>query len=924
MKKILSFFLLTFLVTIVMAQSPKREFRATWLTTVWSIDWPHTKITSTGNVSQINAQKNEMIHLLDSLVSARMNAVCFQVRSRADAMYKSSYEPWSTDLVSTRGLEPGYDPLAFVLEEAHKRGIEVHAWVNPYRFESQTGQWTGEAGDYRKDHPTWVLDHNGASILNPGMPEVRQRISDIIEEMITNYDLDGVIFDDYFYLSGTTEDQDLYDSSDTNGMSIEDWRRSNVNMMVAKVYNMIQTVKPYIRFGVSPAGIWDVNTAIATSYGLTLPDVSGGYAYHGIYCDPIAWLAEGTVDYISPQVYWTVGSTYDYAKLTPWWSETAEHFGRQCYISHSISDLVASAAPQQKAPRLAAAVDPADQYSEAGISELERNIIAQNASPSTRSFGLTEVGAQVGVNRSSDSGDAPGSIFFSTKKIRTKGFTTYLRNEVFTQQAMVPAIHWKTRAVVDPVVSNIVRENASLSWDAATDNVRYAIYALPTTEKENALAYTSSSYYLGLSYTTSFTLPTTLDFSTTTFAVAVVDRYGNEYTPVVMGETAADLAAPQLTSPVANAAQVTPFSFQWESVPSAISYVLQVATDASFDTLICGREVLTTAFSTALLPPLSQGITYYWRVKAKGIGSSSDFSPAQSFSLLTFKVIAPVFGDDTVGLTPTFQWSDVAGISTYTLEISSTTSFSSSYLVYSKEVNATQFELPAGVLSGLTTYYVRVSAMLEGDAVSTPISSFTTQEVLPVDPLILSPLQDDNVEGDQVTVTWNNDPNALQYRLELSTSSNFPRGTTIKTLDKTIGSFTFEDLEKDTYYVRVRADYKSLVGSLVVTEHTEWSPVVSFNYLSADGVTLLNNQEWSAYVYPEQDSYYLHLYMDAPTLATIRIFSSTGVLVKSWKQQAIPQGDTTIELINKKYVKGVYFIEISTPKNEKKLLKIII
>ena len=335
MKKVSILIILFSIAFVALAQSPKREFRATWLATVWSLDWPKTaKISSTGNEKQIAAQKTEMIRILDSLYTANMNAVFFQVRSRCDAMYNSKFEPWSTDLVSVRGMDPGYDPLAFVVEEAHKRGIEVHAWMNPYRFESSIsqGSWSGQAGDYAESNPDWVLRVGDASILNPALPEVRQRITDIVDDIITKYDIDGIVFDDYFYLQGIkTEDIAEQEKYNTTGMPVADWRRDNVNRMIAQVYNKLQEKKPYLRFGVSPAGVYDAGQAVTDSYGVKNTPITAGYAYNGIYCDPLAWLQEGTVDYISPQIYWTIDSNNDYRRLSEWWSYIGHHFSRHFY-----------------------------------------------------------------------------------------------------------------------------------------------------------------------------------------------------------------------------------------------------------------------------------------------------------------------------------------------------------------------------------------------------------------------------------------------------------------------------------------------------------------------------------------------------------------------------------------------------------------
>ena len=352
MKYLYSILFLSLFLISGYAQTPKREMRATWLATVWSLDWPSTKITETGNSAQIKAQKDQMIRILDNLASVNINAVFFQVRSRCDAMYKSSYEPWSSDLVSERGKEPGYDPLAFVVEEAHKRGIEVHAWMNPYRFSTASTYWDGQAGDYRETHPEWILTYpvqNGKynAIMNPALPEVRQRITDIVREVVTNYDVDGIVFDDYFYAYGGTPadlDADAQQKYKPEDMSLGDWRRENINKMVASVYNMIQKEKPYVTFGVSPFGIWTTNNDVAQKEGIVLPQgITGGNMYEEIYCDPVAWLKEGTVDYISPQLYWTTTAVgQDYDVLCPWWSELAFRFKKHFYSSHSISGIQSS------------------------------------------------------------------------------------------------------------------------------------------------------------------------------------------------------------------------------------------------------------------------------------------------------------------------------------------------------------------------------------------------------------------------------------------------------------------------------------------------------------------------------------------------------------------------------------------------------
>ena len=185
------------------AESPKREMRATWLTTVANIDWP--------TYSSASYQQKEMVRMLDSIQALKMNTVFFHVRPCCDALYNSAYEPWSSYLKVNRGTNPGYDPLRFVLDECHKRGLAVHAWLNPYRYSSRTGTgWTGgndNPKNYENTHPEWLIYYTGKNpqiILDPGIPEVRHRICEVVGDILSKYEVDGIIFDDYFYAYGGT------------------------------------------------------------------------------------------------------------------------------------------------------------------------------------------------------------------------------------------------------------------------------------------------------------------------------------------------------------------------------------------------------------------------------------------------------------------------------------------------------------------------------------------------------------------------------------------------------------------------------------------------------------------------------------------------------------------------------------------------
>ena len=476
-----------------MSSGVKREVRSVWMATVWALDWP-------SSTSSTTAQKNEMVKYLDVLQKNNFNAVYFQVRTMSDAFYKSSYEPWSSYLTGTRGKDPGWDPLAFVVEECHKRGMECHAWVNPYRF--STGSNWSTAQDQALKSAGMLLaytksDGKTTTILNPGLESVRKRIVDVCKEIISNYDVDGLVFDDYFYPEGipvtsSAGDYDLWQESDAS-MTFGDWRRNNVNQMVADVYNMVQQQKPYVRFGISPAGA-------AAKHGIDRCPVASDWQYDGIFSDPVAWLEAGTIDYISPQLYWkTNHKTNPFGPMTKWWSYVAKHFGRHHYASHSISFL--------------------------------------NSSNTTSDW--EEIGKQVQFSRDYTENEAPGAVFYSAAYVTGKkqsGFGEWLQVNKFQNKALTPAIDWKKSDLEKVQVSALNKRATVLSW-AGVDNVRYSVYAVPESVNVETLdSNIPAEYLLGVSYKTTYTMPDDKK-SGYNYAVCVLDRYGNEYEPVYYGQS---------------------------------------------------------------------------------------------------------------------------------------------------------------------------------------------------------------------------------------------------------------------------------------------------------------------------------------------------------------------------------------------------
>ena len=483
-----------------MSAGVKREVRSVWMATVWALDWP-------SSTSSTTAQKNEMVKYLDVLQKNNFNAIYFQVRTMSDAFYKSSYEPWSSYLTGTRGKDPGWDPLTFVVEECHKRGMECHAWVNPYRF--STGSNWSTAQDQALKSAGMLLaytksDGKTTTIMNPGLESVRKRIVDVCKEIISNYDVDGLVFDDYFYPEGipvtsSAGDYDLWQKSGAS-MTFGDWRRNNVNQMVADVYKMVQQQKPYVRFGISPAGAACTSAAVAAKHGIDRCPVASDWQYDGIFSDPVAWLEAGTIDYISPQLYWkTNHKTNPFGPMTKWWSYVAKHFGRHHYASHSISFL--------------------------------------NSSNTTGD--REEIGKQVQFSRDYTENEAPGAVFYSAAYVTGKkqsGFGEWLQVNKFQNKALTPAIDWKKSDLEKVQVSALNKRATVLSW-TGVDNVRYSVYAVPESVNVETLdSNIPAEYLLGVSYKTTYTMPDDKK-SGYNYAVCVLDRYGNEYEPVYYGQS---------------------------------------------------------------------------------------------------------------------------------------------------------------------------------------------------------------------------------------------------------------------------------------------------------------------------------------------------------------------------------------------------
>ncbi len=310
--------------------SPKYEFRGVWVATVNNIDWP----SKPGLPVEI--MKAEALQILDMNKDLGMNAIIFQVRPSADAFYQSDLEPWSRYLTGTPGKapEPFFDPLQFWIEETHKRGMELHAWMNPFRLALNASQpLAGNHIAFR--NPDWVIKYDNKLFFDPGIPAARHHFVKVVTDVVSRYDIDAIHFDDYFYPYPTQEpfpDQKSFSlfSRAFNPESKDHWRRENVDIMIKTLSDTIKAIKPWVKFGISPFGVW--RNRISDPEG---SDTRAGVTnYDDLYADIRKWLKEGWIDYVIPQIYWEMGhSAADFEILVRWWNRNS--FGKGLYIGQA-------------------------------------------------------------------------------------------------------------------------------------------------------------------------------------------------------------------------------------------------------------------------------------------------------------------------------------------------------------------------------------------------------------------------------------------------------------------------------------------------------------------------------------------------------------------------------------------------------------
>ena len=573
MRKII-FMMLIAMVVMAYAKTvdaPKQEFRGVWLSTVANIDWPQDK-----NDSEAKKQA-DLIKYMDTLKASGINAVLFQVRPACDAMYKSDIEPWSYWFSGTQGEGPSadslWDPLEFAIKEAHKRGMELHAWVNPYRVVKNPNMvdssfYLADNNIYKK-HPDWALKFNSVYILDPGKLDVRDYIHKVFIDIVTRYDIDGLHMDDYFYPyeAITNEDSITFANENRGFENIDDWRRDNINLLVERVSKSIDKIKPWVKWGISPFGI----------YRPGIPEgIEGFDAWAVLYCDPLAWLKAGTVDYITPQCYWEFGGGQDYGKLIPYWAGEAKKYKRHFY-------------PGQALYR------QGDRFPEG------------------------EIPRQIRLNRDTDG--CQGSVYFTANNFfdNPKGTIDILQKDLYANTALWPVYsHQKGKMLKTPAVysERMGDEEVMLSWEIDPEAWGYVIYRSKT-QKDLGKAGSSildivtegRGSYLDLTKDQWF------------YAVTALNDYKLESR---LGYVIYDFVAPQKPDFNSNAIGWW-VPFVWKAHPQAEHYHIQVATDKEFGFIVYEERLLERNRLNKILP---KGYTYYWRVKAD---NTKDWSPVWTF-----------------------------------------------------------------------------------------------------------------------------------------------------------------------------------------------------------------------------------------------------------------------------------------------------
>nr|WP_320117370.1 family 10 glycosylhydrolase [uncultured Marinifilum sp.] len=444
MKRIIATTLLIVISLFVFAKkkSPKREMRAVWIATVDNIDWPSKSGLS------VEEQKKELIAHLDQHKKNNMNTIIFQIRPATDALYISPYEPWSQWLTGEQGKAPDplYDPLQFAVEECHKRAMELHAWMNPYRAVFLYKNAKTDPNHITNIRPELFLTYGKHKYFNPGLPETRDYVSKIVGDVVRRYDVDAIHFDDYFYPYKIKEEvfPDSLCFANHGGNfypnQIDDWRRENVNRVIKQINDTIKSIKPWMPFGISPFGVWR-NKSVDRKGSRTQ---AGQTNYDDLYADVLLWLKNDWIDYVAPQIYWHIGKKVaNYRTIAKWWNRNS--YGKPCYIGQGVYRL-----------------------------NSESRVKAWQSSD--------EIITQLRFNRKLKRVD--GSMFFSSKSFTNNllGINEKLQSQIYQKPTLLPECN-----TITPIQLSAPRiitlSNGCLKWEEVKGAKCYVVYVFDKNEK---------------------------------------------------------------------------------------------------------------------------------------------------------------------------------------------------------------------------------------------------------------------------------------------------------------------------------------------------------------------------------------------------------------------------------------------------------
>lgn len=429
-------------------RSPKREMRAVWIATVANIDWP-----SKAGLS-VEKQKEELIAHLDQHKRNGMNTIIFQIRPATDAFYSSPYEPWSQWLTGEQGKAPDpiYDPLKFAVEECHKRGMELHAWMNPYRAVFSYEKTLTDPNHITNTKPELFLSYGKHKYFNPGLPETRNYVSKIVGDVVRRYDIDAIHFDDYFYpykiAKKVFPDTACFQKygGEFYPDRIDDWRRDNVNKVIKQINDTIKSIKPWMPLGISPFGVWRNKNVDKTGSRTK----AGQTNYDDLYADILLWLKNDWIDYVAPQIYWHIGKKIaNYRVIAKWWNRNS--YGKPCYIGQGVYRM--------------------------------------NSKSSVKSWhSAHEIVRQIKMNRRLRHVD--GSMFFSAKNFMQNklGVNDLLVKEVYTQPALCPENILFNGKVLDQPKVKIT--DGKLQWKEQEGAKSYVVYRKKKHGREEVFAIT--------------------------------------------------------------------------------------------------------------------------------------------------------------------------------------------------------------------------------------------------------------------------------------------------------------------------------------------------------------------------------------------------------------------------------------------------